>query len=160
MRRSMVSLPIERFRSKIEHRDGCWIWTAGLTAGGYAKFRDGRTLAGHRWSYAHFVGAIPAGCDVHHLCAHRACVNPEHLLVLTKREHQNQPGHNGHVQRSKTHCKKGHPFAGGNLYVYPSGRVRACKTCRNESTMRWLNRNRDMVRAKSREWMRRKRALS
>ncbi len=31
-----------------------------------------------------------------------------------------------------THCKRGHPFSGDNLYVYPSGR-RGCVTCSNVS---------------------------
>lgn len=30
----------------------------------------------------------------------------------------------------KTHCKRGHPFSGDNLYVAPDGE-RGCRTCRN-----------------------------
>jgi hypothetical protein len=35
----------------------------------------------------------------------------------------------GSRERSKTHCKNGHPFAGDNLYVPPGGRERRCWAC-------------------------------
>lgn len=49
--------------------------------------RDGEHLA-HRWSYAHHVGAIPAGHELHHTCGVKRCVNPAHLEPLTPAEHK------------------------------------------------------------------------
>jgi hypothetical protein len=31
--------------------------------------------------------------------------------------------------RRVTHCRNGHPFSGENLYIFPSGRERGCRTC-------------------------------
>jgi hypothetical protein len=35
----------------------------------------------------------------------------------------------GSRERSKTHCRNGHPFSGENLYVSPDGKERRCWTC-------------------------------
>ncbi len=37
-----------------------------------------------------------------------------------------RPGH----YRDRTHCKRGHEFTQENTYLEPSGKGRACKTCR------------------------------
>lgn len=67
---------------------GCWIWQHTLTAQGYgALTRDGERTA-HRWYYRQHVGPIPAGCEVHHNCEVKACVNPGHLEALTPQEHR------------------------------------------------------------------------
>jgi hypothetical protein len=36
------------------------------------------------------------------------------------------------VNARKTHCPKGHPYAGGNLYVKPRSGYRECRTCQQE----------------------------
>jgi hypothetical protein len=33
--------------------------------------------------------------------------------------------------RNLTHCRRGHPFSGANLYIFPSGKERGCRTCMN-----------------------------
>ncbi len=76
---------VERFTSKytVEPNTGCWLWTAHVVKGGYGRFRDGRMVLAHRWSYEHFNGPIPAGEEVDHLCRVRSCVNPQHLEAVT-----------------------------------------------------------------------------
>lgn len=64
-----------RFLDKVDRDpDGCWLWTAGLRGAGYGHFRaeGGKLTAAHRWSYARYVGPIPAGMEIDHLCRNRA----------------------------------------------------------------------------------------
>jgi hypothetical protein len=42
----------------------------------------------HRWAYEHFIGPIPAGLEIDHLCRVRHCVNPAHLEPVTKSENR------------------------------------------------------------------------
>jgi hypothetical protein len=83
------SSPAERFAKKVEVADsGCWLWTASTNEGGYGHFWRGPDdwMVAHRFSYEHFVGPIPEGLDLDHLCRVRHCVNPEHLEPVTRRE--------------------------------------------------------------------------
>lgn len=79
----------ERFWAKVQKTPSCWLWTAAKTRGGYGIFgtEDTRkTTTAHRWSYEFFVGPIPAGHQIDHLCRVRACVNPAHLEPVTPKE--------------------------------------------------------------------------
>lgn len=85
----MKGSPIERFTAKVAPRaDGCWIWTAAVDkTTGYGKFHaDGHTVNAHRFAYETFVGPVPAGLDLDHLCRVRSCVKPAHLEPVTRRE--------------------------------------------------------------------------
>jgi hypothetical protein len=79
----------ERFLSKVDKTDTCWMWTGAVDSHGYGVFRVRvpRSLVGaHRWSYEHHVGAIPADLTIDHLCRVPACVNPSHLEAVTIQE--------------------------------------------------------------------------
>lgn len=66
---------------------GCWI-LRGQTRG-YASFKlAGYWVAAHRFAYRAFVGPIPDGLDIDHLCCNGACVRPSHLEPVTKQENQ------------------------------------------------------------------------
>jgi hypothetical protein len=81
-----VSRPIEeRFNEKyiINHKTGCWEWTASKNKDGYGKFD--KTTA-HRMSYQLHIGEIPEGKFVCHHCDIPSCVNPEHLWIGTAEE--------------------------------------------------------------------------
>lgn len=111
--------------------DGCWIWLGSRGRGGYAQFNDGTTMRrAHRWAYEYFVGAIPAGLDIDHLCRHRDCVNPEHLEPVTRSE--NLRG--GYQARGlKDSCSQGHPLDIANTFQRQDG-GRGCRICRNNAS--------------------------
>ena len=65
----------------------CWIWHSETTKGGYGRLRRfGKRELAHRTYYREFVGPIPDGLHLDHLCSNRACVNPAHLEPVTQVE--------------------------------------------------------------------------
>jgi hypothetical protein len=110
---------------------GCWIWT-GAFQGHYGVYYDPgkRTSSAHRYSYEKFVGPIPVGKHLDHLCRNPACVNPGHLEPVTVRENLHR-AHTSWAARNaaKTHCPKGHPLSGDNVYIHGG---RQCRTCKVE----------------------------
>lgn len=79
---------IDRFMAKVQKRpSGCWEWQAGRSRDGHGNFSvGGRAIRAHRWSYEYFVGPIPDGLVIDHLCVNPPCVNPDHLEPVTHRE--------------------------------------------------------------------------
>lgn len=116
------------FLSKIrEGNNGCWEW-AGHKRGGYGRFTiKSRLLSAHRYSYELFRKPIPVGLQIDHLCRNKACVNPNHLEVVTNQENCQRR------TRLITHCPNGHEYTDDNLvpYALSQGR-RACKECQKE----------------------------
>jgi hypothetical protein len=78
----------ERFWLKVAKTDTCWLWIGSLR-GGYGQFMvkaiSSTPQRAHRWAYEHFVGPIPDGLTIDHLCRNKACVNPTHLEPVTLR---------------------------------------------------------------------------
>lgn len=111
----------------------CWIWQQRIDPqNGYGKKGGGksRTLLAHRVYYEFFFGAIPAESEIDHLCRVRACVNPEHLELVSHRENMRRgQGFAGRNTR-KSRCPKAHSLSGDNLYQYRGKRL--CRACRAE----------------------------
>jgi hypothetical protein len=77
---------IRRFLSKVyESSKGCWLWKAHRSPEGYGQFRlEGTTQWAHRVSYAIFNGEIEKGQTVDHRCLVSSCVNPHHLVLMSR----------------------------------------------------------------------------
>lgn len=139
--------PKERFFAKVRKSNGeadCWEWLGAKTHNGYGRFGlDGRVRLAHRVAYEWFVGSIPEGLELDHLCRERVCVNPTHLEAVTHHENTMR----GQTITAKcaavTHCPQGHPYAGSNLYVRPNG-ARECRQCHRESARRYYVRKQSM----------------
>ncbi|MFJ2000270.1 HNH endonuclease signature motif containing protein [Streptomyces chartreusis] len=122
---------------------GCWVFEGYINPGGYGAMLDddGNTRTAHRISYKVFVGPIPDGLQLDHLChtsasdcaggpscPHRRCVNPAHLEPVTQRENALRGVSFSAVNAVKTHCKSGHEFTPENTY-YRTPTHRQCRTC-------------------------------
>jgi hypothetical protein len=121
---------LERFWVKVNKTETCWLWTASCFHDGYGKFYvDGKTVRAHRTSYELFVGPIPDGLHIDHLCRTPLCVNPAHLEPVTPRENTfRSPLASPPVLLARTHCGYGHEYTPANTYVRPSG-ARLCREC-------------------------------
>lgn len=122
--------------------DGCWLWTGALLRNGYARLRTemadgGKSRLAHRASYEEFVGPIPEGLTIDHLCRVRHCVNPAHLEAVTHRENIMRGETRAAENAAKTVCIHGHEFTFANTYVSPDGK-RACRTCQRDRRARYL----------------------
>jgi hypothetical protein len=85
---------LKRFMAKIEATivepevGECWIWQGAVNGHGYGRFslglREGKRFIAytHRVSYMHFVGPVPEGWVVDHMCNHKMCVRPSHLETI------------------------------------------------------------------------------
>ena len=128
--------------------DKCWLF-AGKLVRGYGRVTqriDGKEIGypAHRLTYEKYVGVIPDGLVIDHLCRVRSCINPSHLEAVTSRENSlrgiGEPAKNA----VKTHCPQGHEYTPDNIiYKY---KKRYCRNCQNAylreySRRRWREQN-------------------
>jgi len=83
--------PEDRFWKHVKKSkdpDGCWLWTASTSGGGYGTFNIGGGVMwpAHRFSYTRFVGPIPDSLWVLHRCDVKGCVRPDHLFPGTPKD--------------------------------------------------------------------------
>lgn len=119
---------------------GCWLWNGHIDKEGYGHFSAGGIhYLVHRLSHLAFIGAIPAGLQVDHLCRVRNCVNPAHLEAVTPRENVFRSDGIAPRNARKTHCPKGHPYSPENTIVQKTG-GRACRVCYRASVREGMRR--------------------
>lgn len=76
----------ERFWSRVERGDGCWLWTGTLWPNGYGQCASGtrsRNDYAHRMAWKLTNGPIPDGLNVLHRCDNPPCCRPDHLFLGT-----------------------------------------------------------------------------
>jgi len=83
----VVGDDVARFLSRITKTDTCWIWKKETKPREYPQMRvKGKNVCVHVWAYKQFVGPIPEGYQVDHLCRNIRCGNPSHLEAVTQLE--------------------------------------------------------------------------
>lgn len=130
----------------------CHLWTGHVTYRGYGHFYPGPTsdvhsVIVHRWAYEHFIGSIPEGHEVDHVChnrdrscsggfwcLHRRCVRIEHLEAVPPEENARR---SHRAPANRTHCPSGHEYTPENTYLYDGRRFcRACALVRSAAYKR------------------------
>lgn len=123
-----------RLEAKIpEDRSGCWEWPS-TTKGGYGLMRTGPGKKDyvHRVSYRVFIGAIPDGLQIDHLCRNRACFNPVHLEPVTNQENFLRGMHPNAVSSRTDKCRMGHALTPENSMIRAATGDRRCRECNYE----------------------------
>lgn len=124
---------IARFMRRIEvSASGCWLWTGALDPRfGYARTSIGCERMGvHEAAFVLFVGKVPVGLELDHLCSVRHCCNPLHLEAVTREENMRRMRHPWPTEpaSSLTHCRNGHEYTDDNTYVRADA-MKYCRTC-------------------------------
>jgi hypothetical protein len=130
------------------HSSPCWIWQSGVDNSGYGTSPGTRILPphtrAHRIAYAAFVGPIPDGFEIDHLCNVRLCCNPAHLEAVTKEENNRRSMPQRRLAMRalrRTHCIRGHELTPENSRYRKDG-GRQCRTCVYASNKRGRQRAR------------------
>lgn len=126
---------IERF--SIPQESGCVLWTGNRNKSGYGTitigYNDARRSVTSVVRMAHVVawelehGPVPNGLELDHFkCRTRHCIRTACLRPVTHTENMRNGAH-----ALKTHCPRGHEYAGENLSLWKTkgGVGRHCKAC-------------------------------
>jgi hypothetical protein len=106
-----------------------------------------RTIGAHRAAYETWVGPIPEGLTLDHLCRNTLCINPAHLEPVSIRTNILR----GTSPLAKAYasdvCKQGHPLSEENLRMrtlkgYPN---RRCVTCFRAAQRKSVRRQRERM---------------
>jgi hypothetical protein len=133
--------------------NGCWLWLGYVMPTGYgcaplgmAK-RWGGSRYTHRIFYTRFVGEVPEGLEIDHLCRVKRCCNPDHLEAVTRsvnilRGPQPELVRKRHAMARalRTHCPHGHSLRADNVGLQRrDGRVVStyCQICHRANAARF-----------------------
>ena len=112
------------FESKliVGHSGGHWSMETKVNNKGYhvISVGNGKREYAHVTAYKLYVGPVPDGLEIDHVCRTTWCVNPAHLEAVTHAEN---------LRRAYPTCKYGHDLTdAGNVYIRATG-GRVCKAC-------------------------------
>jgi len=122
----------EYVRRRVIDRTSCWTTGLRLDRHGYARSTfEYRHWFIHRLSYEAYVGPIPDGMVIDHICRNRACVRPDHLEPVTVWENTRRSDNFMAHRAASSTCGKAHPFDDANTRM--RGNRRQCRACNRSS---------------------------
>ena len=121
----------DRFRAKfVKDASGCWLWQAAKHPDGYGLFHlpaPRRMVRAHRFAWENYHSRpVPEGMQLDHLCRVPACVNPDHLELVTSRENTLRGIGPTSANAKKQTCPRGHAYSGKRSWR------RRCGECERE----------------------------
>jgi len=152
------------FKRVEKEKNGCWTWTGSLNHKGYGQVSwHGKVVRAHRIIYFLITGKeVPSNMTIDHLCRNRACVNPDHMEVVTGKENTLRGENFSACNKRKQFCPRGHSLSGNNLLAAALRHGgRDCKTCKREKHRERLRTDpvyREAHRLRVRAWWRKKHA--
>jgi hypothetical protein len=122
-------------RVSVDEKTGCLTATSGVRHTGYARIAiRKKSYSLHRVIWEALFGPIPPQMNLDHLCRNRACINPEHLEVVTPKENWIRGEAVTAKNARMTACSKGHPLPKTKLR-------RRCMICAREYKYEWIAKN-------------------
>ena len=130
---------------------GCWEWQrAKINGYGHITLYENRLESvwrTHILSYRHFVGDVPEGKELDHLCENKGCCNPNHLEPVS---HEVNVHRGKSTKRTETDCANGHPWTEENTFQSKnphnkSGFTMKCLLCKRENSKRYRDKHKDQI---------------
>ncbi len=106
----------------VDSESGCWEWMMCKRNGYGTVSRPAGRMSTHRLSYSTFVGEIPEGECVCHLCDNPGCCNPEHLFLGSQ------------LDNIQDRCRKDRSTKGGDHPCAKISEDDAADICREYAT--------------------------
>lgn len=135
--------------SQVDAESGCWNWMRAIVHGGYGQINTGGRgckARAHRVAYEVFVGPIPAGLVIDHLCRNRRCCNPAHLEAVTHQVNILRGVGITAQEALRTQCPMAHPYSTDNT-GYTSRGHRYCRICKRDQINRASRKRRAIIKA-------------
>lgn len=107
----------------------CWVFSGNKDRYGYGRIAiNNKTVGSHVYAWTQKHGPITKGLVLDHKCRVRACCNPDHLRLVTRRANtlENSEGVAA-LHAAKTHCVNGHLFDTVNTRIRNGWRY--CRKC-------------------------------
>lgn len=84
----------------------CWVWPYAINSQGYGHMQiNKKRHQAHKWLFESLKGKVPHKSELDHLCRNRACINPEHLQVVSHKENCRR-GYNAKLTEEKVRAIK------------------------------------------------------
>lgn len=127
--------PEDRFEALVIKTESHWFFGNPFKQDEYKRFyvSKGKSEYSHRYAWKLWVGPIPKGFEIDHVCKVKSCVRPhsEHTEAVTRLVNWDRATSPPRINKLKTHCNNGHEYTKENTIIDKSG-WRRCRKCANQ----------------------------
>lgn len=140
----------------------CILFEGLISEQGYGRIYigNGRSRNAHRVLWERTNGPVPEGRQLDHLCRNRACINLQHLELVTPKENTLRGIGPTAKNARKLFCYRGHSFTPDNTRIKNGTRI--CRICKKIYEDRYKAKNQKVLaqKALARYYRNREAALS